>query len=366
MYVLIDQVETQLGSGIIIMTRHSTIDLSKFFFSICVVCIHTRLFSGVSRALDFWFVDMFCRMAVPFFVVCTGYYLSRKLVFDSNRDRLIRSKNNIQIFLTTFLRFSLLYITWSIVYSIIRAYTCYLDGSLSFNAFHIWLSDFIRGASYYHLWYPYCVAIGLLLLYLIIRILPCKLLPLVSVVLWLIGIFFYVYWILFFEDNSVSKHKLLSLMINLVQDNGIGCSVIQVCPLLLLGTIISRIGKRLPYYFYLFGSIFFYLLLGFEIWFLMRNGAENFSFIFFTFPLIYCVFILVLERRVILPFNSKLLADSSKVIYFIHPAFIFGVKLFGISGPLRLFIVVTLLSVMSGMLYAWLKLINRQARYNSE
>ncbi len=346
------------------MARHSTIDLSKFIFSICVVCIHTRLFSGISRALDFWFVDMFCRMAVPFFVVCTGYYLSTRLVFDNNIDRLELSKNNVQMFLTTSLRFLFMYISWSIIYLIIRVYTCYLNGSLSYSTYHRLVNDFISGSSYFHLWYPYCVAIGLLFCYLLLRMVSRNLLPLVSIALWLIGIFLYVYWILFFDNNSVYNHYLLSLMICLVRDNGIGCSLVQVCPLLLMGIIISRIGIRLPYYCYLFGTCFFFVLLSIEIWFLMRNGAEDFSFIFFTFPLIYCIFKVVLGSRIILPFNSKFLAESSKVIYFIHPAYIFLLKSLGISDPLLLFIVVVFLSIISGMLYAWGRLIKRQERYN--
>ena len=55
--------------------RNNTIDFAKFIAAFLVVAIHTSLFSDVNQTLYFVFNELVCRLAVPFFAICTGYYL---------------------------------------------------------------------------------------------------------------------------------------------------------------------------------------------------------------------------------------------------------------------------------------------------
>ena len=53
--------------------RDNLIDIAKFIASILVIAIHTGVFSETNMVV--WQFDLIARLAVPFFVVCTGYYL---------------------------------------------------------------------------------------------------------------------------------------------------------------------------------------------------------------------------------------------------------------------------------------------------
>ena len=52
--------------------RNNMIDVAKFVVAIMVILIHTSIFSGGNVIV--WQFDAFLRLAVPFFVLCTGYY----------------------------------------------------------------------------------------------------------------------------------------------------------------------------------------------------------------------------------------------------------------------------------------------------
>ncbi len=66
------------------MKRNTVIDLAKFVAAILVVAIHTYPFSDISKELDFFFVHTLCRLAVPFFAVCTGFYITTAFDIDGN------------------------------------------------------------------------------------------------------------------------------------------------------------------------------------------------------------------------------------------------------------------------------------------
>ena len=67
-----------------ISRRDPLVDIAKFLCAIFVVGIHTRPLSGLSGLADFVLCDIIFRVAVPFFAVCTGYYLTRRM--DSKRS----------------------------------------------------------------------------------------------------------------------------------------------------------------------------------------------------------------------------------------------------------------------------------------
>lgn len=71
------------------------IDAIKFLCSILVFIIHVSPFqgelSGFARILTFGFQHYICRIAVPFFFMCSGFFLFRNMSFyDLNTDRIKR------------------------------------------------------------------------------------------------------------------------------------------------------------------------------------------------------------------------------------------------------------------------------------
>jgi len=57
------------------------IDILKLFFSICVVAIHTGIFDDRNSLTQYFIFQSIFRLAVPFFFVCSGYFIGLKL-FD--------------------------------------------------------------------------------------------------------------------------------------------------------------------------------------------------------------------------------------------------------------------------------------------
>lgn len=56
------------------------VDLMKFFFALCIVFIHTGLF--VESLGGYYIESILLRLAVPYFFVCSGFFLGRKLEKD--------------------------------------------------------------------------------------------------------------------------------------------------------------------------------------------------------------------------------------------------------------------------------------------
>lgn len=59
-------------------TRLYSLDLSRWIAAFLVICIHTVPLSSFSRLGNALFVQVVCRLAVPFFFVCSGYLLRKK------------------------------------------------------------------------------------------------------------------------------------------------------------------------------------------------------------------------------------------------------------------------------------------------
>ena len=59
--------------------RNATVDVAKFVAALFVVGIHTSLFKDVDASLYFVLNQIVCRLAVPFFATCTGYFLCYKV-----------------------------------------------------------------------------------------------------------------------------------------------------------------------------------------------------------------------------------------------------------------------------------------------
>ena len=56
----------------------ASIDVTKFFFCLCIIALHTRLFTLLPEPADYYFRQLVLRSAVPFFFVCSGYFLGKK------------------------------------------------------------------------------------------------------------------------------------------------------------------------------------------------------------------------------------------------------------------------------------------------
>ena len=134
--------------------NYNSIDLVKFICSILVVMIHISpfgSFSGIIGYLDYGVRYYLCRLAVPFFFVCSGFFLYKKTAvmnfsFEPTKKYVVRLFR--------------LYIIWTLIYfplSYIRFYRGKKD------AVFVYIKRFIFSGTYVHLWYLNATIFAILL-----------------------------------------------------------------------------------------------------------------------------------------------------------------------------------------------------------
>ena len=143
---------------------YNAIDLIKFLMALCVVAIHTSVIKEPAILEYSTALDIFTRMAVPFFFMSSSFFLFRKtkdIPLREKRDRINR-------YIRRMIR---LYVIWSAIYFPIAVYRYISDGvPLVAAVGSILQGFFLYGENHmsWQLWYLLCtiysmVAINLLI-----------------------------------------------------------------------------------------------------------------------------------------------------------------------------------------------------------
>lgn len=168
------------------MKRIKGIDFVKFICSLLVVMIHVSPFGEATSSTKFYLMNDFlqnyiCRLAVPFFFICNGYFLEKKLSVSGNDCTIIK---NI-VFKTL-----KLYIKWSIIYLPINLVIILHDKSGLLHGIIGYVKNFVFIGSYTQLWYLNSLIIALLLIYVFTKMkVPSSIIMKLSFVLYIIGLF---------------------------------------------------------------------------------------------------------------------------------------------------------------------------------
>ena len=299
-------------------SRNASVDIGKFIAAIFVIGIHTRPLSAISGVADFFLCDIVFRTAVPFFAVCTGYYLSLGLK-DKRNNRPPRK---------TIVRILLLYVVWSLFYLLVLSYSWNKIGLLSNASFIGWSKSFLLGNSYYHLWYLAQLFWALIPFFLIERYVSDKFKVVLAATLWILGSFCYVY-----SDVLGIGGVFAGLYYRFGAITG---SIGRMLPLLLIGNLIAN---RTGYSKRTITNGFILCLLGLvaEVFLIRQFGAERFSYVLFTLPFAYFLFISVKTAALRLGFNTRVLSKASMNVYLLHPAVLVLLKELHINDPIVLF-----------------------------
>ena len=327
-----------MGKTYLMRTRNYTIDLFKFISSILIIGIHTNLFVDINDTLNFAFVDIVCRLAVPFFAVCSGYFLSKSLAKNEFRAKPIKKQEWKMI---------KLYALWTLLYLLYSIPTWIKTGWMSFGAFKDYAVATITQGSHYHLWYLISLIYALPLFYLCVRFIKNrKLLLVIMILLYIIKAFSYGYsqWLPVFMQSAFRMGNRFSALFD---------AVFLLLPLLLLGFFISQ--KKISLKFSLIGFIVSFSLLTVEAFTLKEFGQESVSFIFLTLPTAYLLFSLISQMNWNL--NGKvctLLGSASLIIYCFHPMI---VELFIdiVPSSIILFLGMAIISVLLSLMLMFIK-----------
>lgn len=321
------------------MERNQSIDCFKFAAAVLIVAIHTGLFSDVDQRLNFFVVNYLCRMAIPFFAVVTGYFLTKKLEFD---NKLERNSTNVGFYWKYTKKTAILYVTWSIIYLIVSIPLWIKTGWMSPMAFVDFAIGTLTKGSHYHLWYLLYLIYSLPLFWIVLRTIRQKYLLPIAFLLWMAEIVLYAYR--FFLPPAAER-----LLCVFDKNSTIGV----ILPLLILGSVIAR-GKSRSKKFMVVGFIVSAIALLAEAIFLKECGVNAYSYLFFTFPTAYFAFNVILSIDIRLKINSKYTAMMSTIVYCVHPIFVEAFADAVDSSVIR-FLITLALSIAVAVLYVSVK-----------
>lgn len=313
------------------MKRNTTIDLAKYIGSLLIIGIHTNLCADLNETVGFVIVDIICRLAVPFFVVSTGYFL----VAQSDEDQ----RENITQLRRQGAKLIKLYFIWTILYLIFSIPLWIRNDWFSPWAFVDYAIGSVKNGSYYHLWYILSLIYAMPIIYILLPALKRNYLIPISVGLYAIMLLFYSYnWCL--PERCVSLVNWLSYSFPLT------AGVFLMVPLLLLGIRI-RIGSILPIKMVIVGLAISFCGLCAESFWLRGNGHTKVSYIIFSYLTAFFLFQLLLN----IPTDRKLftkLARISVFVYCVHPMLIEILRNY-VKSSITLYLGTALLSSLIGV-----------------
>lgn len=152
------------------------LDSCKILAALLVIAIHTSPLSSFNGGADFVLTRIIARMAVPFFLMVTGYFLLPQYLFARGKD--------LQPLLRFFKKTLVLYAVAVVVYLPVNLYAGQLRGADVGDILRLLVFD----GTLYHLWYLPASLLGVLLVFLLSRRLPFAAVFGISLVLYGFGL----------------------------------------------------------------------------------------------------------------------------------------------------------------------------------
>lgn len=152
------------------------IDYFKVIAAFLVIAIHTSPLSSFSSNADFIFTRIIARIAVPFYLMVTGYFILPPYLFHKSKD--------FRPLLRWIKKALSLYAAVIVIYLPVNFYAGQLKGAGISDIFRLILFD----GTFYHLWYLPASILGVLVLYLISRKLSFQAILFVSLLLYIFGL----------------------------------------------------------------------------------------------------------------------------------------------------------------------------------
>ena len=280
----------------------------KYIAALFVIAIHSSLFSDTNNTLYIVVVNIIARTAVPFFAVCSGYYMAAKVGLKSKWE-----KEDSARLLKQWRKLIIVYAVWTVLYLFYSIPTWIETGWFSAWAFVDFGIASVLSGSHYHLWYFLAIIYAFSLFSICLRYVKPKYWIPVSVLLYCCKVLTYGYC--FMLPGGIQR-------IANALDRFVGPrdGALLIFPLMLLGAYINHRGNRLSQKTNLVMLLCTVALLAAEVFHLYRNGQQAVSFVFLTYPVAYFLFALVLDAKPhIHEKTTQRLGAASSVIYGFHP-----------------------------------------------
>ena len=300
---------------------NKALDLMKFIMAYAVVLLHCHAFIDNNELVDFFVTDVLTRIAVPFFFICSGWLLFRKMpVGEIDFSRIRKSLN----------RLFKMYFWWTIIYIPLICYeiinsSC--DCKQIVKNIIIFLRNCVMVGSYYHFWFLLSLMFGILLTtWMVKKQWNYKRMFLFVGLLYSITLFAHSYYGVFlwlFPQDSFGFYIVHKLSKIFVTPRGFGMGPIFV----LIGNWIAWHQHRwslmkIKWFCLLFGI--FYFIEAMLTYYMGVNPHNGQSYIMLV-PLSLFVFMYVARVDIKLSKEGKVfrrLRQISMIVYCIHPLFL--------------------------------------------
>lgn len=287
--------------------NYAGIDYFRFIAALLIVAIHTSPLASLSETGDFMLTRIIARVAVPFFLMTSGFFLISRYTYGTEK-------------LGAFVKnAALIYGTAILIYIPINIYNGYFKmDNLLLNI----IKDIVFDGTLYHLWYLPASIIGAAIAWYLVKKLNYPKALMVASVLYLIGLFGDSYYGITEKISCLNSLYTYIFQVTDYTRNGIFFAPI----FFILGGFIADNRPQIT-----FGKSF----LGFAISLALMLGEamilhhfdlqRHDSMYVFLLPCMYFLFIVILH------FKGKRLVSlrtASLIIYIIHPMMIVVIRLF--------------------------------------
>lgn len=274
------------------------IDLLKFIAAFLILMSHMGFWYSYAPLWDFYFINISFRWCIPFFFICTGFYL----------------KDGFRKALKYEVRLLLLYIVWNIFYIVLDK----MDVSF------ISLVKYIRFGAAIHLWYFPALICGVLFVYLLTKILPDCISCIIVISMYIIALFGDCYANVMpmgalFADTIGDVHKLLF--------EGTSRNGLLFCSLFIwIGRMIKKYEKKIVYqikkvslFWTVFPIILNFMFLALEIHLYKTYGLGiDANVLISIVPLALLMFLLGLRIEQVNTAWGVMMRKCSVIIYTVH------------------------------------------------
>lgn len=283
------------------------IDYFRFIAALLVIAIHTSPLETFSETGDFILTRIVGRVAVPFFLMTSGFFLISRYTYNARKLGVFAKKT------------ALIYGIAILIYIPINVYNGYFKMD---NLLPNIIKDIIFDGTLYHLWYLPASIIGGAIAWYLVKSLRYPKALVVASMLYIIGLFGDSYYGIAREISCLNSFYRLIFQVSEYTRNGLFFTPI----FLILGGLIADNHKKLSLKK---GTLGFGI--SFALMLLEAMIVHNFDIVrhdsmyVFLVPSMYFLF------NVIVNFRGKHhegLRTSSLIIYIIHPMMIIIVRLF--------------------------------------
>lgn len=280
--------------------KRINVDVVRFICTLFVVAIHVYPFTFLGESTDYLVTRVLFRIAVPFFLMVTGYYLLPKALEDKKK-------------LTSYTKkITLLYLESILLYLPIMYYNGYFK---EVNMISMLQDIFIDG-TFYHLWYFPALLLGIWITYFLLKKWQIKQVGFLVFLLYCVGVFGDAYYGII-QNISIFKYFYgIIFTVSSYTRNGL----FYVPIFLLIGYLVKKKQNKSGFGKTLLLMVISTFLLLFEGSILYVNEIPRHSSMYFSLlPLSFFAFSLVMENT---RGSNQFLRILSSWVYILHPLFI--------------------------------------------